>query len=337
MTTKTTIVGNPLRRSRPRVGKCAAVAAILITLTVATGCSGSSSPTAKTAPSTQTSSPAATQKPASQTVDPSASKIPLFLTADLSGAHEVQVAGKPRVGDPNGHATAKVEIQNNKITFSFQWSGISAPTMGHIHEGADGVNGPVRVPFFTTAMPTTATAATGSVTISDSTIANGIRSNPAGYYVNLHTAEFPGGAVRGQLVPAGHPLDMLNGVSLSWKHAFLAGSQEVHVAGKPPVGDPHGHAAAFVRLGASSIDYSFVWVGVTPTLGHIHQGKAGVNGSVVVPLFMTPVPSGVFALSGTVGNVDPGLIEKIRKRPTDFYANLHTAKFPGGAVRGQLF
>jgi CHRD domain len=292
-------------------------------------------------PSDQTTGSAATQPAASAAAYPAVnsitSRIPLFLTADLSGAQEVQVPGKPRVGDPDGHATAQVEVVGSKVIFSFRWSGISAPTMGHIHEGVKGVNGPIVVPFFTTAMPDTATAAAGAVTVNDPSIATGIRSNPSGFYVNLHTAAFPGGAVRGQLVPARHPLDLLNVVSGGPERAFLAGDQEVQVAGKPLVGDPDGRAIAFIRPGARSVSYSFAWVGVRPTLGHIHEGAFGANGPVVVPLFMTPVPSSIFALSGTAPNVDPELIAKIRDRPTDFYANLHTAQFPGGAVRGQLF
>ena len=55
--------------------------------------------------------------------------------------------------------------------------------------------------FFGTPLPdtATATAAAGAVTVTDPKIAADILANPAGFYVNLHTADFPGGAVRGQL------------------------------------------------------------------------------------------------------------------------------------------
>src|SRR5439155_4390723 len=124
---------------------------------------------------------------------------PRFFAARLSGANEVQVAGKPRVGDPDGRALALLRLQGSRVTFSLEWAGITAPTLGHIHQGVAGVNGDVKVPLFGTPMPDTATAAAGARTVSNAKIADDIRANPAGFYVNLHSAQFPGGAVRGQL------------------------------------------------------------------------------------------------------------------------------------------
>jgi hypothetical protein len=263
---------------------------------------------------------------------------PLFLTANLSGAQEVPVAGGPAVGDADGEASALVKVQGARVTFSFSWSGITAPTLGHIHEGIAGVNGPVKVGLFTEPMPATATAAAGAVTVTDAKIAAAIRANPAGFYVNLHTAAFPGGAVRGQLKALGGRADLLRIVRPAPRRAFLSGDQEVPVAGGPAVGDPDGRAIGFLRTrSAGVVNYSLAWVGVAPTLGHVHQGKVGTNGAVVVPLFTEKVPSTIFAMSGRVSDVDAALIGKIRRTPTDFYLNLHTADFPGGAVRGQLF
>jgi len=262
---------------------------------------------------------------------------PLFLTAELTGGQEVPVAGGPAVGDPDGHATALVRVKGARVTFSFSWNGISAPTLGHIHQGAAGVNGPVKVGLFTEPMPATATDAAGAVTVTDPQIAAAIRANPSGFYANLHSAEFPGGAVRGQLQPLGHRADLLRIVHPGQRRAFLSGDQEVPVANGPAVGDPDGRAVAFLRPHGDRVKYSLAWIGVTPTLGHVHEGSFGVNGPVVVPLFTQKVPSTVVALSGTVSNLDPALVDKIRRTPTGFYVNLHAADFPGGAVRGQLF
>jgi hypothetical protein len=96
-----------------------------------------------------------------------------------------------------------------------------------------------------------------------------------------------------------------------------------------------------VRLPSSArgaqVNYAFAWVGIAPTLGHIHKAPFGANGPVVVPLFTTPIPSTIFAVSGIVNGADPALVKDIADHPSAFYANLHTAQFPGGAVRGQLF
>ncbi|TML30737.1 MAG: CHRD domain-containing protein, partial [Actinobacteria bacterium] len=97
---------------------------------------------------------------------------PVFLEAHLTGAQEVPVPGKPPVGDPKGSATGLVRVQGNRVTFAFSWKGISAPTLGHIHQGVAGVNGDVKVPLFTTPMPDTVTAAAGVLTVSDPAIAD---------------------------------------------------------------------------------------------------------------------------------------------------------------------
>jgi hypothetical protein len=246
-----------------------------------------------------------------------------LFVARLSGRNEVPPA------DPDGSGTAVVLVRDSRVTFVLQWSNITAPILGHIHRAAAGVNGPVVVPFFMTPMPDTATAAAGAV-MTDPQLAADIRADPAGFYVNLHTAAFPGGAVRGQLTRLRDAGDLRNLVPHGRLHAILSGANEV------PAADPDGRAIAFVNVRRDSVDFALAWTGVSPTLGHIHRGVAGVNGPVVVPFFMTAVPTGIFALAGTVPNVDPALAREIRATPGNFYVNLHTAEFPAGAVRGQL-
>ncbi|TMR05511.1 CHRD domain-containing protein [Actinomadura soli] len=263
----------------------------------------------------------------------------VFLAARLSGANEVPASA----GDADGSGTALVRVQGNRVTFALSWNGITAPTLGHIHRGGAGVNGDVAVPLFTSAMPATVTAAAGAVTVPDPTIADGLRNNPGNWYVNLHTAENPKGAVRAQLTPLGGRSDILRLLKTGGKRAFLSGDQEVPVKGGPAVGDPDARAVAFVRpspvrssAGGGSVRFSMAWIGVTPSLAHIHRGGFGTNGPVTVNLFTTAVPSTIFAVSGTATGVDPGVVQGIRTNPRNWYANLHSTEFPGGAVRGQL-
>lgn len=286
------------------------------------------------------SAPAAGAVPEAQDLNAAiarARQTPIFLAAQLNGRNEVPVAGKPAVGDPDGSATGIVRVQGDRVTFAFSWKNITAPTLGHIHQGAAGANGDVKVPLFTTPMPDTADAAAGAVTVSDPAIADQLRSNPAGFYLNLHSKEFPGGAVRGQLRALRGRVDLLDLLNGGGARAFLSGDQEVPVAGGPAVGDPDGRAVSFIRASAGQVRYAFAWVGVSPTLAHVHKGAFGANGPVVVPLIATAVPATVFAVSGTARNVDPALAAQIQRDPGGFYANLHSAEFPGGAVRGQLF
>jgi hypothetical protein len=263
-----------------------------------------------------------------------------FLAAELTGRNEVPTQGGPKVGDPDGRAIEVFRIQGDKVSFAVAWKGIGAPTLSHIHEGAAGVNGAVKVPFFGTALPDTVSAATGAVTVTDQALLDSITRNPGNFYANLHTAEFPGGAVRGQLRKLDRPVDLQRVLNFGSLAALDSGDQEVPVAGGPATGDPDGHATSFVWAGGSRVDYSFTWSGIAgPTLGHIHQGPVGANGGVVVPLFSAPagIPTSVTGIAGTASNVDPKVVENIGRNPGDFYTNLHTAEFPGGAVRGQLF
>jgi hypothetical protein len=57
---------------------------------------------------------------------------------------------------------------------------------------------------------------------------------------------------------------------------------------------------------------------------------------VVIPL--TPPAQGTGGTSsGCASGVSASLLRSIRSTPTGFYVNVHTAAFPDGAVRGQLF
>ena len=88
-----------------------------------------------------------------------------------------------------------VSISGTTLAYSVLASGIAAPTQAHIHRGAAGASGDAVVDLAPTWF---AGSATGSRSVS-AALASEIVSNPAGFYVNVHNAEFPNGALRGQL------------------------------------------------------------------------------------------------------------------------------------------
>jgi hypothetical protein len=257
-----------------------------------------------------------------------------FFVASLQGRNEVPA------GDPDGQALEVLRVKGDQVSFAIRWQGIAPPTAGHIHIGASGSNGAVQIPFFGTALPGTVDATVGSVTVADSGLLDSLETNPGGFYANVHTAEFPGGAVRGQLHLVRHAVDLnalLRGGPLA---GLLDGDQEVPAAGGPAVGDPDGHATAFARARSGQVRYALHWSGIgAPTNGHIHEGATGVTGPVVVPLFAagSGLPPSLTGVAGTATGVPADLVRRINANPGGFYANLHTAEFPGGAVRGQLF
>jgi CHRD domain len=110
--------------------------------------------------------------------------------AGMNGSKEV-----PGPGDSNGSGQAVVSIDTTagEICFELEVRNIEPAIAAHIHEGEKGVAGPVVVPL----TPPTSGSSTGCVV--DPTQAQAIANDPSGYYVNVHTADFPDGAVRGQL------------------------------------------------------------------------------------------------------------------------------------------
>ncbi|MDE3721996.1 CHRD domain-containing protein [Nocardiopsis sp. N85] len=122
----------------------------------------------------------------------------VFFTAELSGAEEVPTADGPAVGDPEGYGRALISIKGDRVTFALEWEGTEAPTLGHVHRGAAGENGAIAVELFTGTLPATVFAISGTAHV-DPAVAERINADPHGYYLNLHTGEFPDGAVRGQL------------------------------------------------------------------------------------------------------------------------------------------
>jgi hypothetical protein len=253
---------------------------------------------------------------------------PVFLAADLRGGNEVPPA------DPDGRAAVVVRIQGNQVGFALAWRGIAAPTAAHIHIGAAGTNGGVKVGFFAGALPANITAVTGSVTAADTTVLDAIVANPAGFYANIHTSEFPGGAVRGQLRMLKNAVDLQRFIEKGALISVMSGDQEI--AG----GDADGHGVGFVRARGQQVDFGLTWSGIAaPTAGHIHVGAVGVNGAVVVPFFAAPggLPASINGIAGTVTGVAADLVKAINRNPRGYYTNLHNAEFPGGAIRGQLF
>lgn len=121
-----------------------------------------------------------------------------FFGSVLNGANEVPIEGGPAVGDKDGHALALMRIQGDQVSYAFTFTGIGTPTLGHLHKGVKGVNGDVKIPFFTKKLEDGKKFVYGTVTVNDQDLLEGIKANAENWYFNVHTAEFPGGAVRGQ-------------------------------------------------------------------------------------------------------------------------------------------
>jgi CHRD domain len=111
----------------------------------------------------------------------------VLLGADMAGSNET--AGGDADGE--GRFSAQIDANRGSICYSLRASKIAEATMAHIHSGADGANGP---PVATLKL------GLNQCMDIDKAVLRAIVAAPGDYYVNVHNAEFPAGAVRGQLV-----------------------------------------------------------------------------------------------------------------------------------------
>jgi hypothetical protein len=113
------------------------------------------------------------------------------LSASLTGRAEVPGPGKL---DARGSATVTVNPGRNRACYTVRYRNLPNATMAHIHRGALGVAGP---PVLTLHM-----AGPGRFQGCDRisrALARDLTRAPGRFYVNVHSAAFPEGAMRGQL------------------------------------------------------------------------------------------------------------------------------------------
>ena len=118
------------------------------------------------------------------------------IFAVMTGPKEVDVNGGHH-GDPNGRGSFSATLDGRQLCYGLTVKNINNPVAAHIHRGGPKVAGPVVQPLD---QPTTGDpgASSACVRISRS-LARGLRRAPSRYYVNVHTADLPNGAIRGQL------------------------------------------------------------------------------------------------------------------------------------------
>jgi hypothetical protein len=119
---------------------------------------------------------------------------------NLTGSQETP----PNSSLATGSGTASFDSTANTITLDVSFTGLSAPaTASHIHVAPPGVAGPVILSF----VPYTPAAFSGQIApdalpFPADNIADLLAGNT---YFNIHDSVFPGGEIRGQLVPVPEP------------------------------------------------------------------------------------------------------------------------------------
>lgn len=221
--------------------------------------------------------------------------------AVLMGAQEVPANTSTAIGS----GVFIIDTCANTAAFSITYSCLSATeTAAHIHGAAlPGMNGGVVFPL------PSGNVKTGVWNYPDNLESDLLEGR---MYVNIHSANFPGGEIRGQIVSA---------------VAVLDGAQET----PPAPGNGAGFGLFNVDLANNQVNYYIAMsspLSGPETAAHIHGfARHGLAAGVLVPL-----PAG----SPKIGtwNFNPGDADAIMDGLT--YVNIHTAAFPGGEIRGQI-
>jgi len=252
------------------------------------------------------------------------------LGAVLTGSQETPPTSTPGFGN----ATVTFDSTRTNITTTITVANLGAPINNfHIHEGAAGVAGPVVVNLIGLG----GVFIGGSMTVTTpiaADVAQRMLANPGNFYVNVHTTQFPGGAVRGQLAyNSGGPVAYA---------AELRGSSEV----PPNASNAFGSAFVLLDLMNNTILWDVNTNGIaSPMLSHIHRGGSTVSGPVIINFATTTdqITGGRTKGSTTIAaqqtaNLTPADLTALASASTasGYYVNVHSTAFPAGEIRGQL-
>lgn len=199
------------------------------------------------------------------------------------------------------------------LQWTLTFSGLTgAAVAAHIHSGPRGQSGPVSLAL----CGPCASGATGTADI-DSTLLSTIQSG--GAYVNVHTPTNPAGEIRAQVGSSATVRPTLNA--------------------RQEVPRPKGAGRAVgrftvtaVKTGSSAVlTWRLTYSKLTgrAVAAHIHLGRRGVAGRVVVSL-CGPCRSGATGRATVTGPVLAAL------ESGGAYVNVHTPRNPAGEIRAQL-
>ena len=231
----------------------------------------------------------------------------LPFTVLMNGPSEVPAVDTPAT------ASGFLSINGTNIVYNISFEGLSAPaSAAHIHGPAAPTNSASVLIPLTVASGTSGTLS-GSAPLSPDQLALIVSGQT---YVNIHTANHPGGEIRGQVVPLRIPIT-------------LNGAAEV------PTVATSASATGTLTLIGSQLFYDISYAGLhgSATAAHIHgPADASTPANVLVPLKNPTGTSGT--ISGTV-SLDPTNLTYLLSGLT--YVNIHSTTNPAGEIRGQIY
>jgi hypothetical protein len=254
------------------------------------------------------------------------------FVALMNGANEIPPVATPATG----LAQVVLDMETLRFRFEVQLFDLANFRMMHIHLGAAGIEGPL---IYVLSRDATTTYAAGEQAFNPIDLPDLLAGS---LYVNAHTAAWPDGEIRGQLVPGA-----LQGRTVSLHQTLDPGNVV------PPVEGLDAAAALEVTLdlrllderavgGAVVYDFDYRFPASVLLTGlHIHRGGPGSNGPTVLSAALGPAADtdgrGRLVVRSVLASGQAlEAVRDILRDPSDFYADLHTGAFPDGALRARL-
>jgi hypothetical protein len=119
-----------------------------------------------------------------------------MVPASASSAIPMNGGQEADRGDAGGHGFFSYTLEGTEFCWTLSWQGIDDPLAGHVHVAPRQVAGPIVIDLDTDGVGGPDTSGCREIS---STLAEAIAADPGAYYVNVHNAAFPAGAIRGQL------------------------------------------------------------------------------------------------------------------------------------------
>ena len=252
------------------------------------------------------------------------------LRATINQAQENPPTNAPGTGT----AVMFYDVAANKFDLVVTINGMTnTATASHIHEAAPGANGGVVTNLGGEAAYTrngsTLTATFRGITHGG----DKLRLIQGGAYFNIHSAQFPGGEVRGQLIP--RPKRFYANIDVAQEQAAFPTSNFAglnDIGGAVMLYDP---ATNMMRLRLSLFNFNNTF-----SNSHFHAEIPGRSGGVVVPLGTNANAGGYTNTNGFIsGTFDIPMTgaDPIALLMGGLYLNFHSTAFAGGEARGQVW
>ena len=223
-----------------------------------------------------------------------------------------------------------LNLIDSTLSITGSFNGLESNWNGgnHLHKGLAGLNGGIQLILKSTpASDLRSGTYSGDSNVFKLTSTNLDDLFARRLYGNVHSVNYPGGEIRGQVLPECQFV----------LFGFFSGMQE----NKPIISTGKGNIVAEVngtKLTLSGYAEKLLDKANRSGISHLHKGQAGTNGGVSIALKPSFSAADSLSLSyeavDNSYNVTAGFIDTLKTRGV--YANIHTSKAPGGEVRAQL-